>query len=186
MTGIESIQEAAYTEEQLVSISRLLYDVFVHDARTFERVLESVRERIQNRLGTPGASTSLVIWEKGNPIAHAGYFRREIFTQAGTIPVGALWGVCVRESHRGQGLGVQVVRAYLDLLDQGTFPVGLWQTEVPAFYRKLGARVVHNLYINSQNPENPQADPWEMEVKMIYPAAYPWPEGLIDLNGPAY
>ncbi|HNB51066.1 MAG TPA: GNAT family N-acetyltransferase [Anaerolineales bacterium] len=186
MIEIESIQESTLTEAQLRAIVRLLYEVFVRDERTFEQVLENVREEMAQRIGTPGEATSLIIWENGEPVAHAGYFRREIFTETGPLSVAALWGVCVRESHRGQGLGAQIVRAYLDLIDQGEFPVGLWQTGVPEFYRKLGARIAHNLYINSQDPENPQADPWGAEERMIYPANYPWPEGLIDLNGPAY
>lgn len=186
MTKIEAIQESDFSKTQLSALVRLLYEVFVKDERTFEQVLESVKEEMAQRIGTPGEATSLIIWENGRPIAHAGYFRREIFTEAGTLPVGALWGVCVAESHRGQGLGAQIVRAYLNLIDQGEYPVGLWQTGKPDFYRKLGARVVHNLYINSQDPENPQANPWGAEEIMIYPAEYPWPEGVIDLNGPAY
>ncbi len=186
MNEIESIPESALTEGQLTALVRLLYDVFVKDERTFEQVLESVSEEMAERIGTPGEATSLIIWVGEMPIAHAGYFRREIFTEAGTIPVGALWGVCVAESHRGQSFGAQIVRAYLDLSDQGEFPVGLWQTGKPDFYRKLGARAIDNPFINSRDPENPQTNPWGAEEIMIYPAEYPWPEGVIDLNGPAY
>lgn len=186
MTEIKAIKESTFSKTQLTALVRLLYDVFVKDERTFEQVLESVKEEMAQRIGTPGEATSLIIWENGRPIAHAGYFRREIFTEAGAIPVGALWGVCVAESHRGQGLGAQVVRAYLNLMDQGEFPVGLWMTTRPGFYEKLGARMVQNPWVNHRDTETPNADPWPDEVKMIYPADYPWPAGVIDLNGPAF
>ncbi len=185
MTPLQIYKESTLTEKQLVSTTRLLYEVFVTDERTFEEVLIMVKERIEKRKGTPGESTRVVIWENEEPVAHAGYFGREIFTPTGAIYVGALWGVCVWGSHRGKGLGRQIVQPFLDQIERGTFPVGLWQTEVPDFYNKLGARIIANPFINSQDLENPQ-DPWPDEVKMIYPATYPWPEGPIDLNGPAY
>lgn len=186
MNFIEVCKESELTEKKLVAITRLLYDVFVTDGRTFEEVLAAVKERMASRKGSLEETIKLVVWDQEEPVAHAGYFCREIYTQAGSIFVGALTGVCVRKSHRGKGLGRRVVKAYFDQIDQGVFSVGLWQTEVPDFYARLGARIISNPFFNSQNSENPHADPWPGEVKMIYPPDYPWPEGVIDLNGHAY
>ena len=71
-------------------------------------------------------------------------------------------------------------------VDQGEFPVSLFQTPKPGFYEKLGARKVNNRFVNSKNEQDPEADPWPAEHVMIYPTPYPWPEGVIDLNGPGY
>jgi hypothetical protein len=79
-----------------------------------------------------------------------------------------------------------VVRAVFNLVDRGKFPVSLWMTTVPKFYEILGARLLDNTWVNSHSSDDPKADPWPDELKMIYPAGYAWPDGQIDLNGPVY
>ncbi|NJN44465.1 MAG: GNAT family N-acetyltransferase [Anaerolineae bacterium] len=113
-------------------------------------------------------------------------FAREIHTKSGTLGVGALSGVCTHEQYRSRGFAAQTVRAAFARVDQGLYPVSLWMTTVPGFYEKLGARVIHSTWVNGKNPDNPTADPWPDEVKMIYPASYPWSEGVMDLNGGVY
>ena len=119
-------------------------------------------------------------------MAHASLFAREVHTEFGSIRLGAQSSVCTHVDYRRRGFGAQVVRAAFDLVDNGTFPVALWMTTIPVFYEKLEARIIHNNWINSQNTENPKADPWPDEQKMISPASYAWPTGQIDLNGSAY
>ncbi len=88
-------------------------------------------------------------------------------------------------SLQGQGLGKAVVQAALAPIDDGEFAVALFQTPVPGFYERLGARRVENVWVNSQS-EQPTIYPWYDEFVMIYPVTYPWPAGTIDLNGPAF
>ena len=64
--------------------------------------------------------------------------------------------------------------------------VVLFQTGVPGFYEKLGARCVSNRFVNSTNSEDPEVNPWWDEHIMIYPSTCDWPEGTIDLLGPGY
>ena len=61
----------------------------------------------------------------------------------------------------------------------------LFQTGVPDFYRQLGAARVRNRFINSL-AEDPRANPWWDEHVMIHPGDYPWPQGVVDLQGGAF
>ena len=115
-------------------------------------------------------------------LAHALLFRRDVFTVRGPLGVGALATVCVHPEFRGRGWGVDVVRAAFQHLPELDVPVSLFQTGVPSFYEKLGARLIANAFVNGDNPSNPFWD----RCEMIYPAAFPWPDGQIDLNGPGY
>jgi predicted N-acetyltransferase YhbS len=124
-----------------------------------------------------------IIGEGDKPVlAHARIFRREIFTSQGPLLVGALAMVCVHPDYRGRGWGAAVVRAAFDFLPELSTQVALFQTGVPQFYEKLGSRIIHNRFFNSDKPGNPFWD----KCEMIYPAAFAWPEGDIDLNGPGY
>ena len=186
MNGVEIYEESQLAEMQFFYISKLLHQVFLTDADVFFDFLLTMRNRRKGRQGTPEEATRSVIWQGETAIAHAAMFGRVVHTENGSIQVGALSGVCVRKDQRGKGYGVEVTKAALSLVDQGRYSVSLWQTQSPGFYEKLGARVITNPFVNSQNRENPGKDPWPDEVKMIYPAEYPWPEGVIDLNGGAY
>ena len=64
--------------------------------------------------------------------------------------------------------------------------VVLFQTGVPEFYEKLGARCVSNRFVNSTNSAAPEANQWWNEHVMIYPNSFDWPDGTIDLLGPGY
>jgi GNAT superfamily N-acetyltransferase len=128
-------------------------------------------------------------WDDATPLALSMVFPRTISTSDGPLRILALAGVCSAPEKRGLGLGAAVVRAAFAQVAAGRYGVALYQTGVPRFYEKLGARLVHNPFINSRHcpgdkgsPDNPW---WEPHV-MIYPAAASWPEGSIDLCGPGY
>lgn len=135
-----------------------------------------------------------VVWDGGAPIATAAFFPREIRTAHGPLTVLALAGVCSAPERRGTGLGQRVTRAAFAEVDRGRFAVSLYQTGVPDFYAKLGARLVDNPFTNSRfDPSDPAnlgrgtADqPWWNPHVMIYPATFDWPVGPIDLLGPGY
>ncbi|BCM90931.1 hypothetical protein IAD21_02794 [Abditibacteriota bacterium] len=123
-----------------------------------------------------------VIFQEAKPLAIATLSIREIFTARGPLRVGALAGVCVHPDYRGRGWGRDVVRAAFNFLPQLSVEVSLFQTPVPDFYARLGARLVSNRFYNGSNPDDPFHDPH----KMIFPAEFDWPEGDIDLGGPGY
>lgn len=181
----------AYHPEQLSDRQRLaLVDLFLHtwpkaDASN-EEVIARFDPSAQRETDTKINLQRFIIWDNEVAVAHTGIFTREIHTARGPLQVGALSGVCTRREYQGRGYGAATVSAAFELVTQEMYPVALWMTTVPGFYEKLGARLVQNTWVNRQNPETPTADPWPDEVKMIYPAHYPWPEGPIDLNGPAY
>lgn len=129
------------------------------------------------------------VWERGGPIATAMYFPREIMTSSGALRVLALAGVCTAPEFRGRGLGAAVVRAVFAQVDAGSFGVALFQTAVPSFYAKLGARAVENAFVNSRHRPGDRGSaghPWWDPNVMIYPAAFCWPEGEIDLLGEGF
>ena len=112
-------------------------------------------------------------------IAMARTFRRVVGDESGgRFPILALAGVCTHPQHRGRGLGRAVVMAAW--LRLGTdLPVSFFQTGVPAFYERLGARLVQNRIYDSTGAPRLFWDPYAM----IYPADAVWPEAAIDLRG---
>ena len=59
----------------------------------------------------------------------------------------------------------------------------LFETAIPAFYEKLGARQLpKDLVINTTGDQIA----FEDEFVMVFPKSQPWPEGTIDLLGPGY
>ncbi len=96
----------------------------------------------------------------------------------------ALAGVCSSPKLRGKGLGAMVVKDAFARLGP-ELPYCLYQTTVPAFYEKLGARLVENDFRNSYAAD-PQARPWWDKFVMVYGLGENWPEGRVDLCGVAY
>lgn len=128
----------------------------------------------------------LLIWDNDELVAHAKIFPRVIFVGDQSLEVMALSGVCVSPVKRCEGLGRYLVKEAFGLIDQETYGVSLFQTGIPAFYKKFGAKEIGNKFYNSRNESDPRVDPWWDRFIMVYPGHYDWPEGSIDLNGPAY
>ena len=126
-----------------------------------------------------------VVRHEGRIVATASFLPRRIQTSQGALDVLALAGVGTLPGFRLHGLGRLLVRAAFDYVDKGAFGVSLFQTGVPGFYEKLGCRRVANPFVNSLGA-NPHEMPWWDAHNMIYPAAYPWPEGPVDLVGPGW
>jgi len=103
-----------------------------------------------------------------------------------TMMVLALAGVAADPGQRGLGCGAAVARSAFERVDGGEFPISLFQTGIPEFYAKLGARIVDNPFGNSHHESDPNARPWWDPTVMIYPAEGPWRQGSVDLQGPAY
>jgi GNAT superfamily N-acetyltransferase len=118
-------------------------------------------------------------------IATARFCPCRIRTVEGWLDVHALEGVKTHPEHRHKGLGRAVVQAAFEYVDNGTFPVSFFQTGVPEFYRRLNCRDVHNPCTNSL-AEDPAGSPWWEKHIMIYPSDAHWPDGPIDLLGPAW
>ncbi|MGF1485129.1 MAG: GNAT family N-acetyltransferase [Opitutales bacterium] len=113
-------------------------------------------------------------------------FERTIRAGETALPITALAGVCTHPDLRGQGHGLTMMGEVFAEMDAGRYPVCLYQTDVPGFYEKLGARQVQSTFINSRNASQPQRNPFWSQIQMIYPGNGPWPEAPIDLCGPGY
>ena len=122
---------------------------------------------------------------EGQLVAASTLIPRRIETAEGPMDVLGLADVKTHPDFRKRGYGAAVVRAALAYVDDGTFPLSLFQTDVPDFYRKLGARTVDNRFVNRLG-QNPAARPWWGACVMVYPAGHRWVEGTVDLAGPAW
>ena len=132
------------------------------------------------------ARISRIIWHlarrENAVVAISRSFPRIVADEFGRhFPVLALASVCTHPEHRGQGLGRSMVTAAWSRLNPG-LPVSFFQTGVPAFYEKMGARHVRNSLCNGKGDSQPFWEPYAM----IYPANAPWPESKIDLLGPGW
>ena len=160
-------------------LARLFLETWPSEKWTPETLAEDLASRVDLKV------EHFIAWDGDRLVGHAEIFPRTIYSAGGPLTVGALSGVVVRPEYRRRGIGARLVRAALARVDEGSFPVALWQTETPDFYTRLGARAIDNPWVNKKG-NNPQADPWPDEVKMIYPSDFPWPQGVLDLGGPEF
>ena len=189
----------ALTRAEAHAIATLLYSVWPQSTRSFEERFERIAS---DWVGYDGPESVrpryFVIWDSPRThesdashqpvaIALALAAPRTIRTNASEMTILALARVCTAPDRRGEGLGTRVVRAALQLVDEGVYPFALFQTtpDVHAFYEKLGACVATNEFVNSR-ADNPQACPFWSEVILRYPRGADWPAGTIDLLGPGY
>jgi predicted N-acetyltransferase YhbS len=183
---VETLDRRTITATEARSIAELLNKVFTK--RSIEtRVARLINDWPKYRGPEATYPRSFVIREDDRIVAHAAALPRTIGTSEGELTVLGLVHVCSDPDARGQKLGQAVVRAAFDLVDHGPYTHALFQTsnKVRTFYEKLGAGVVTNPIINSQ-ADDPTANPFWDEVVMRYPAVKHWPEGEIDLRGPAW
>jgi GNAT superfamily N-acetyltransferase len=188
-TDVETLDALSLSPDDAHQMAQLGAQVWPDDAGDVEAARADLFERHALYAGPAGRRCRdfIVRGEGGRIVAKAHVFPREIATSAGPATVMALAGVCSHPARRGEGLGRAVVQAAFSLVDAGVFPCSLYQTTPPvrAFYEKLGARAVDNRFVNSLG-DDPTADPWWNPVRMVYPAGFDWPDGEVDLLGPAY
>ncbi len=136
----------------------------------------------------PGRKIAIVQCD-GHIVACAESFLRRIRLEDGReMDIMALAGVCTLPEYRGRGFAGLAVRKLLEDVDRGKFEAGLWQTGVPGFYEKLGARLIHNRFRNSLHPSDTDKNPFWDPFAILYPATLSdWPEGAtVDLLGIGY
>jgi predicted N-acetyltransferase YhbS len=148
-----------------------------------EGSLEQRIERCLREAQVESDVLSRIVWhvirDERSVQAMASSYRRVVATESGwRFPVLALAGVCTDPEHRRQGLGRAIVRAAWARVD-AEIPVCFFQTSLPAFYERMGARVFHNRIYDGTGARRAF---WEPHA-MIYPADAPWTAEAIDLQG---
>lgn len=167
-------------------ICKLACASFPSDKTVNDRVKELLDQN-QDGLQFSSSRRFVIFDDRGDAVAHAKTFIREINTDQGLLPVLALATVCTDPDSRGKGLGVEVTQKSFEQVGHQDWPaVSLFQTPVPVFYEKLGCRVVTNKFVDRTNLTAPDVFPWRDDTVMIYPAEFDWPDGTIDINGPDY
>jgi predicted N-acetyltransferase YhbS len=185
---VEMWDARSYTPAQAKSIGELINQVWPKPTlNADDRAAQLLTIGRQYHGPAAQAPRSLVILDGGRVVAHAMIVPRRIDTSAGEMVIGGLARVCTDPALRGRGLGEQVTRAALGLVDAGVFRFALFQASarVQAFYEKLGAVKIENRIVNSL-ADDPTANAFWDDVVMRYPKDRPWPEGTIDLLGPGY
>jgi predicted GNAT family N-acyltransferase len=168
-------------------------DLTIQQVRSIVIMIDSVWsqdksvEQLVEEYDIDNNDTVIVAWDNDNAIAHARVFPRIIKVESVNIEVLCLGGVCVSPNRRKENLGKMVSEKAFEIINKGEYRFCLFQTEVPEFYRKMGAIEVSNIFYNSENINNPNTSPWWDEHIMIYSKNInEWPTGSIDLNGSAY
>lgn len=123
-----------------------------------------------------------LVFDENAVVGYGRIFRRAIIA-ANKINNMGLSSVCVERNHRGSGLGRMIIENAFGFVDCGNFQCTLFQTKVPEFYRKLGARIISNEVINSLDSRK---RPFNDTFIMLYPDHFSVGSGRIDLNGDGY
>jgi ribosomal protein S18 acetylase RimI-like enzyme len=106
-----------------------------------EHRLTSVEAAAERLRANPQGSFVLGAWQEGELVGMAGFFR---YPQAKARHKGRIWGVYVRESCRGQGVGRALLGALLERIracpgvEQVSLTVVSGQEAAKALYRSLG------------------------------------------------
>ncbi len=182
---IETIDLRNINESDARTAAALVCTIWPKPGRTVEGLTAEMLTQWKSYSGPESQHPrSFLIREGGRLIAHATAVPRTIGTTAGDMTILALARVCTEPAARGRHLGEAVARAALELVDNGTFPFALFQTNesVRPFYERLGASQVTNRFINS-TAADPAASAFWDPVIMRYPATAGWPHGEIDLKG---
>lgn len=182
MHKIEKFLPGTISTDLILKITKLKQKVWPENhppGKPDEVIIREYREKKK-------LSTCYLIRESGKVIASGEIFPRTIYANDDKIEVMALAAVCVQPERQGEGLGKKIVLEAFNLIRDGIYDVSLFQTDVPDFYKKLGARTVTNRFFNSKAVNNPDSNPWWGSDVMIYPSTYSWPQSDIDLNGSGY
>ncbi len=183
---VEAIRDEELSELDCLGIMSIINAIWPRGEKTTAELAADMYKGIRAGHIKPDSIHYLVRNETGAVIGHANGHGREIMTADGKITILAICGVCVIPEYRKFGVGALMVRAAFERVDDGIFPLSLFQTSVPGFYEKLGAKQVTNKFVNSLNADAPDAIPWWDPNIMVYPAKRKWSEEAVDLLGPGW
>jgi predicted N-acetyltransferase YhbS len=126
---------------------------------------------------------NIKVTDNNSLIGYANIFDRPIRIGSLLVNNMALASVCVKTEYRKAGIGHTIIKKIFEFIDNKTFECSVFQTAVPEFYIKAGAKKIDNSIINSLN-ENKYPF-WDPHV-FIYPSSYLLSNEIIDLIGPGY
>lgn len=148
-----------------------------------EGKFETLEESLTWIFGSKPEEKHIIIKNDRQISGFAKRFLREIKIGEKRIRNMALACVCVKKNLRKNGLGKTIVEKAFEAIDNKEFDCSLFQTAVPEFYEKIGARRIINKCINScKDNENPW---WDPNI-MIYPSNFETGEAVIDIMGNGY
>ena len=195
MITITESRDWELSRQQVWSLISLLQTVWPDEDKTVSQLVDHFiaatnRHRSPYRTGVSDA-VRFIAWDGEIAIGQTETFARQVKTAIGEIRLMAGGRLVVAPESRRSGRGLSIkssvaarlIRQVFTRVDRGEFPVCLFQTNVPNLFMKFGAKSVENSFVNTRNQRDPAACPWSDEHVGIYPSAYAWPDGPIDLNG---
>ena len=176
--SIQTCSWSQLTDKQLLQACTLWNEVWPKDASPEARA-ERVRQAELHKLEDHNIH---FIEEDGHIIATSRTFLQTIQVGNKKEKVLALASVCSNPNKRKLGLGKALVQhSFAHLNDDIT--ICLFQTGVPEFYKKLGAKLINNQITTSAPDVRAFWEPYAM----IYPALPEWDDRRpIDLLGPGW
>lgn len=145
--------------------------------------IATMEEDIKRFFNSEPEEMHAIVKVLGVVTGYAKRFLREVTVDGKRIRNMALACVCVKKGYQKKGLGKKAVTKLFEAIDNGFFECSLFQTAVPQFYEKIGARKVVNRFVNSQTGTE---YPWWDPNVMIYPEYFEIGNGVIDLMGKGY
>ena len=176
------------TEEQARKIAELAALCMVRSTRTVDDRVRQILDSGFDVESEAYRTKRWVIWDRGNPVAHAKTFVRQIEIGPHEIAILALATVCSAPGQRGRGFGRKVVESAFRQVDRGEAEYSLFQTGVPDFYQKLHCFSVTNNFFWDYGGQ--RQSPFFEDQIMVYAGApglaKNWPKGDVNLKGPGF
>ncbi len=143
----------------------------------------TMEDDMKKFFGSKPDERHIIIKNENKIVGYAKTFTRDIQIGDKNIHNCALACVCVHEKFRKNGYGKLIVKKALSPVDGNQYECSLFQTAVPEFYEKIGAkRIFNKCVISKDNSENPWWDPY----LIIYPKKFLLEEDVIVLMGRGY
>ncbi|MGE5671630.1 MAG: hypothetical protein ACM31E_09310, partial [Fibrobacterota bacterium] len=156
------------SDSDKISILKLVYSIWP-SKDGIEHSIENSTDKVFERFFTDRPGERHIVLKCDNIVSgYAKVFLREIMIGEQLYRNCALACVCVNELQRAKGYGREIVRCAFEPVDKKSYDCSLFQTAVPGFYEKLGAKVIHNVCVNSHDGNS---NPWWDKFTMIYPSS---------------
>ncbi len=173
-TTIHYRSDASLTEEEDAGLRRLLFACFPHEPHFLKR--RYLKESPPHRW---------IVWNpEGEIVAQSAVHDKILGSESGDIRIGGIAEVCVSAGYRGRGLVKEMLKAiHAWLPANGIAFAALFGN--PKIYASSGYSVIRNELV-CENALARQLNPFSGKPMMRRLTERPWPQGRIDLRGPAW
>jgi len=145
--------------------------------------IEDLIEQFKKKQKSRENFISFVIRNNGIIISHAGFFTRFIEISGKKEKVGCLAAVTTSPDFRNKGYGSKLVTTIFEGMHEYKIRMIFFQTTIPEFYVKFGAKEIHNQFVISKQERK---SPWWDDHAMVFPKSIDLMDYEINLCGAGY